>query len=117
MAISKELPGVIAKSTSCSTVPLKAASAGTDGRVTRTIYVLLSVLHGITAEPANRTGSVTSSVATLTDTWRIADTPEGTTKLELRLEARFALRLLYESLIVAPVAVLIMVRDAIVFTS
>ena len=33
----------------------------------------------------------------------IADTPEGTTKLELRLEARFALRLLYDVSIVAPV--------------
>ena len=44
----------------------------------------------------------------------IADTPEGTTKLELRLEARFALRLLYDVSIVAPLPVLMMLRDAIV---
>ena len=61
--------------------------------------------------------SVTSSVATLTDMCLIADTPVGTTKLELRLEARFALRLLYDVSIVAAVPVLMMLRDAIVFTS
>jgi len=37
--------------------------------------------------------SVTSSVATLTEAWATRDTPEGTTKLELRLEARLADRL------------------------
>ena len=36
--------------------------------------------------------------------------PRGTTKLELRLEARFALRLLYDVSIVAPVAVLMILR-------
>ena len=96
---------------------VKGSSAGTDRVHAGTIYELFTLAEGIPTDPANRTRFGTSSVATLTDMCFIAETPEGTTKLELRLEARFALRLLYDVSIVAPVAVLMILRDVIVFTS
>ena len=55
MAISKELPGVTEKSTSCSTVPLKAPVLVPNRVHAGAIYELLTLAEGIPTDPANRT--------------------------------------------------------------
>ena len=91
IAISILLPGVTAKSTSVPTVPLKAP-------VLVPMVFMLGPFTNCSPEsrrafPERRqtvADSVTSSVAIATETCFIADTPVGTTKLELTVLAKTA---------------------------